>query len=48
MTTRNSGTTEAMFERNSAVSEADSDFMQYKEEFEKREGDYRSQIQTLK
>jgi hypothetical protein len=50
MTTRHS-TSESFFQRRNSggnVSEADSDYQQFKEEFEKKEKEYRSRIHTLK
>lgn len=48
MTTRNS-TAESFFHRaNSTISEVDSDYQQFKEEFEKKEKEYRAKIHYLK
>eukprot|EP00347_Sterkiella_histriomuscorum_P001927 403370134 len=49
MTTRNSAQQESFFQRrNSVQSDADSEYLQFKEEFDKKEKEYRNRIHTLK
>lgn len=49
MTTRNSTVESSFFQRRSSVaSDIDSEYLQFKEEFEKKEKEYRNRIHTLK